>query len=534
MHHRALTLAALAVLALARAGLAGVPSVDRFPVATFRAHVAWLADDARDGRRAGSGGGRDAGEYIARHLAAAGLKPAAPDGSFFQPFTLADGRAARNVLASVPGRGALAAECVVLAAHYDHIGTTPETTAGARPDDRVCNGADDNASGVAALLLIAADTARGAGAADGPSRTVLFIAFDAEEGGLNGSKYYVDHPAVPLDRTRAVLNFDMIGHLNRGTLYAGDAPSSPAFGPILEAVARASGVAIETRFGGVARSDHAPFLDKGVPGIHFNTGLYPEYHGPADELPIVDCDGGATATRIGAAVLEVLARGDGPVPFARLDPSYNVEHAIRLVTLLGAVPNVRAQAGRYPRVLFVAPGSPAARCGVRAGDELAAVDGREIARVEDAVALVPALRLDRGVRVRLMRRGEPVEIFMPPDLFASLLGPRVQEQPDGRYRVRFELTPPAGTKSVHVVGSFNDWATARLPMTGPDDHGRFVAEVTLPKGTYEYQFALDGGTRQPDPRNVHQVGTGRRHSVVWAGTREPDNDHDPAARRATP
>jgi hypothetical protein len=531
MHRRALPLAALAALVLARAGLAGVPSADRFPVATFRAHVAWLADDARAGRQAGSDGGRAAGDYIAGQFETAGLKPAGAGGSFFQPFTLADGRAARNVLAVVPGRGELARECVVVAAHYDHIGTTPETAAGARPGDRICNGADDNASGVAALLMIAADAAREAASGRGASRTVLFIAFDAEEGGLNGSKYHVEHPAWPLDRTRAVINFDMVGHLNRGTLYAGDAPSSPAFGPILGAIARASGVAIETRFGGVARSDHAPFLDKGVPGIHFNTGLYPEYHSPADELPIVDCDGGATATRIGAATLAALATTAAPVPFARLDPSYDVEHAIRLVTLLGAVPNVRAQAGRYPRVLFVAPGSPAARCGVRAGDELAAVDGQEIARVEDAVALVPTLRLDRGVRVKLMRKGEPVEIFMPPDLFASLLGPRVTELPDGRYRVRFELAPPAGTKSVHVVGSFNDWTTASLPMTGPDASGRFAAEATLTKGTYEYQFILDGGRRQPDPNNLHQVGAAR-HSVVWAGTREANRD--PAVRRATP
>ncbi len=523
-------LATVAVLLCARSVAAEPPVADRFPVSTFRDHVAWLSDDARDGRKAGSEGARDAADYIARHFQISGLKPAQADGSFFQTFSLESGVVARNVLAIVPGRGALARDCVVVSAHYDHLGTTPETTATADATDRICNGADDNASGVAALLMIAADAARAAETAEGPARTLLFIAFDAEEGGLHGSRYYVSHPVWPLERTHAVLNFDMIGRLDRGTLYAGDAPSSPAFGPILEEVSRASGVTIETRFGGVGRSDQAPFLDQGIPGIHFNTGLYPEYHSPDDELANVDCDGGAAITGIGAAVLRQVAESQEPPPFARLDPSYDIEHAIRLVTLLGAVPNVRAQEGSYPRVLFVSPGSPAARCGVRAGDELAAVNGQEITRVEDAVALVPALRLDLGVRVRLVRRGESIDVFMPPDLFSGLLGPRVTAGPDGRYRVRFEFKPPAGTESVHVAGTFNDWSSTEIPLEGPDAGGRFTAEVTLPRGTYEYQFILDGQKRLPDPNNVHQVGA-ERHSVVWAGTRPAV---DPAERLASP
>lgn len=529
MRRAACSLAAVAAMFCVRAGAADLSPADRFPDATFRDHVAWLADDARNGRKAGSEGGREAADYIASHLAEAGLKPVLPDGSFFQEFSLDDGTRARNVLAIVPGRGALAADCIVVSAHYDHIGTTPETQATADPKDRICNGADDNASGVAAILMMAADTARSAAAGDGPARTILFAAFDAEEGGLHGSKYYVAHPAWPLERTRAVLNFDMIGRLDRGTLYAGDAPSSPAFGPILDAVSKVSGVAIESRFGGVGRSDQAPFLDRGIPGIHFNTGLYPEYHSPADELENVDCQGGATIARISAAILDTIADTDTPPPFAKLDPTYNIEHAIRLVTLLGAVPHVRAQVGQYPRVLFVTPGSPAARGGVRAGDELAAVDGQEIARVEDAVALVPTLRLERGVRVRLMRRGQPIDIVLPPALFDGLLGPKVIALEDGRYRVCFALTPPAGTKTVHVAGSFNGWIAHALTLRGPDADGRFSGEITLPRGTYEYQFVLNGETRQPDPANIHQVGT-NRHSVVWAGTR----DNDPAVQRASP
>ncbi len=490
--------------------------------------MTYLAADELAGRATGTPGADQAARYIAEQFRALGLRPVGAAGSFFQHFTLDDGTRGKNVLARLPGRGDLADRVTIVSAHYDHLGSRPEDEA--VDGDTICNGADDNASGVAALLLIAEDLARrAAGPFPDNHRSVVFAAFDAEETGLGGSRFYTENPPVALARTDGVVNFDMVGRLRGGKLYAGDAPTSPLFLDVLEELQERTGIPIETRFGGVARSDQAPFLDHQVPGVHFNTGLYPEYHSPADEVGLIDHEGGAEIAAIGAALVEAILTHDGPLPFRKLDPSYDIQHAIRLVTLLGAVPNVRAQEGRHPRVLFVTPGSPAAVCGIRAGDQLAAVNGLTIERVEDAVAVVPQLRFEDGLRVTLVRDGESIEIDMPAVIFQRLSGPEVQPRNDGRYDVTFRCRPPRGVPGVALVGSFNDWDPSARPLQGPARDGSFSTRIVLPAGTYEYKFVIEGHGWISDPDNLHQVG-GQQNSVVWVGPRE--NEDTGVIRRA--
>jgi Zn-dependent M28 family amino/carboxypeptidase len=114
----------------------------------------------------------------------------------------------RNLIGVVPGRGSLADEAVVVSAHYDHVGV--KATDDDQPD-RIRNGADDNASGVAAFLMLADQLAADRRNLPKSHRTILFASFDAEERGLVGAKYYVENPIWPLEKTAIVLNFDMVG-----------------------------------------------------------------------------------------------------------------------------------------------------------------------------------------------------------------------------------------------------------------------------------------------------------------------------------
>lgn len=491
---------------------------DVFTAGRFREHVAYLASDDLDGRATGTPGARKAAAYIAEEFTRLGLEPAGDDGTFYQDFRLDDGTPARNVLARWPGRGKSAGETVIVSAHYDHLGHHPEKPT--EDGDTLCNGADDNASGVAAVLMIAEDLAAKGARDEADRRAVVFAAFDAEERGLCGSSYLADHPVKPAEPPVAIVNFDMIGRLRRGKLYAGDAPSCSVLVEELARLETELGQPIETRFGGVARSDQAPFLARGIPSVHFNTGLYPEYHSPADELATLDLPGGAAVARVGGRLVRTLAARPGVLPFHALDPTYDVQHALSLVRRLGVVPNLRAQDGRRLQVLFVAPGSPAARCGMKAGDQLAAVNGLEIERVEDAVALVPQLRLEDGVRVTVVRAGRELEVILPPDVFVRLSGPEVKAVKDDRYELTFHYTPELGEspRTVAVAGSFNAWSSTALPMNGPDAQGRFTVRLVLPRGTYQYRFVLDGHLWQTDTANLHQAGPDH-NSVVWAGPR---------------
>jgi uncharacterized protein len=212
----------------------------------------------------------------------------------------ADGCRGRNVLGVLPGRDpAHRGEVVILGAHYDHLGESPGGISWV--------GANDNASGVAALLEIAHTWA-----AQGyvPRRTVLFAAWDAEEMGLLGSRYYVGHPRYPLDDTVGMLQFDMVGAGGERLQIDGD----PDMADLLRTIAEARDLdTLLTRDG---RSDHAPFWEAGVPSAmliwdtSLQAGTQATYHRPSDIVETIEPGKLQAAGEIGNTALLDLAEGE--------------------------------------------------------------------------------------------------------------------------------------------------------------------------------------------------------------------------------
>src|SRR5687767_4691952 len=184
--------------------------------------VRYVSDDALGGRLAGTPGERCAGEFIAQRFAALGLKPAGAQDTFFQELPLASSinphgptGNGRNVIAVLEGADpALKNEFIIVGAHYDHLGMGAFGSTSANQQPAIHNGADDNASGVAAMLVIAARMSKGAR----PARSIVFMAFSGEESGLLGSAYFAANPTVTLSTVRAMLNLDMVGRLRAGPL----------------------------------------------------------------------------------------------------------------------------------------------------------------------------------------------------------------------------------------------------------------------------------------------------------------------------
>ncbi|MFO0934042.1 MAG: M28 family peptidase [Planctomycetota bacterium] len=214
----------------------------------------------------------------------------------------------RTVTADAAGAAGPAAgepkETVVVGAHYDHVGRGRfGSLAGAAADGKIHNGADDNASGTAAMLEVAGWlTARRAEL----SRRVLFLGFSGEELGLLGSKKYVEAPLVPLADTVAMLNLDMVGRLDE-RLYVGGTGTSPLWPDALERLNKAGPrLTLKLWPGGKAPSDHESFYGKDVPVLFFFTGLHGDYHRPSDDWNTLNYDGHAKVARLAAAVaLEV-------------------------------------------------------------------------------------------------------------------------------------------------------------------------------------------------------------------------------------
>ena len=249
--------------------------------ADARAIVETLAADSMQGRYAGEEGGRMAAEYIVSLLGEWGIKPLGKEG-YLQPF-IVDGYAMNNILAVIPGKSD---EFVVVGAHYDHVGI------GVAVDGDSCyNGADDNASGVSAVLQIACAVKK---MRKTPKRGIIFAFWDGEEKGLLGSRHFVENCAF-LSHVSAYMNFDMIG---RGPV---DNPkhltyfytaSHPLFGDWLkeDMVLRDFSFipdyrAWENPTGG---SDNAWFAKNGIPIVWYHTEGHPDYHRPSDTADKID------------------------------------------------------------------------------------------------------------------------------------------------------------------------------------------------------------------------------------------------------
>jgi hypothetical protein len=310
-------------LALAAAGQALTPdqrqALDRITADSLRGHVSFLASDLLEGRSTPSRGLDLAADYIATQFRRAGLEPAGGDG-YFQRVNLSDVRPrgapgrAQNVAGLLRGSDpALRDTYVLLTAHYDH------RPMARRGEDRIFNGANDDASGTASVMEVAAALSALAGR---PGRSVLFVAFFGEESGQLGSRYYVGHPLVPLEKTVASLNLELMGRT--------DGTDGPRLGSVFVTGFELSGVPrVLERAGELAgirvlndrssdayftRGDNHPLAEAGVPAHSLAVALmFPDYHKVTDTWDKLDYANMAAVCRAVALGILTLA-SEAPPP----------------------------------------------------------------------------------------------------------------------------------------------------------------------------------------------------------------------------
>ena len=379
------------------------------------AAVRYLADDALEGRLSGSVGERCAAEYIALEFERIGLSPGGEGGGYLQPVELQsvvtahapEGRG-MNVIGVLEGSDPnLRSEAVVLGAHHDHLGHGEIFGSLAGPadgDDDIHNGADDNASGVGALIAVAE-----ALAASPPARSVVFVTFSGEEFGLLGSSYYAQNPAAPLDRTVAMLNMDMVGRLEDDPLIVSGTGTAEEWSQILDSFEASEGIPLARSPDGFGPSDHTSFYARDVPVLHFFTNVHGEYHRPADHWELIDREGLERVAVLVEGVLRTVADQQAP-----------------LVHIAGAGTPPEEQTGGYGAYLGTVPdftpvdfgvllsgvsgGSPAEEAGLQAGDILIQLGPFEI---EDLYVLTEALQtLEPGTEVEatFLRDGEEISV----------------------------------------------------------------------------------------------------------------------------
>jgi hypothetical protein len=380
--------------------------------------IRFLSDDRLQGRMTGSPGADSAAAYLARRFSQVGLQPAA--GGWFQSFTV--GREApaaqqsqsgplvgKNVIGILPGHDpVLRNQTVVLGAHYDHLGQGGFGSLDPDSTGKIHNGADDNASGAAALIQVAARLA-----ASPPARTVVFIAFSGEELGLLGSAHYVKHPIYPLAGTLAMVNLDMVGRLRNGKLIVFGARSAKEFPPLLDSLNWYAGFDLKAQGDGYGPSDHSSFYAAKRPVLHLFTDLHEDYHRTTDDWQKVNYDGLKRVADFSLGLVTALANRHKPLTFLDLPTPLPLQIAAGSGSAapgygayLGTVPDMTGTPGGV-RLVGVRAGSPAEKAGLR-GDDIITRIGRT--ETPDLQAMTDALRIHKpGETVEIVvRRGAAV------------------------------------------------------------------------------------------------------------------------------
>ncbi|HSJ05147.1 MAG TPA: M20/M25/M40 family metallo-hydrolase [Longimicrobiales bacterium] len=401
--------AALFLLALpgaARAQACPEPAAIKGDLTDPLAVVRYLADDALEGRLAGSPGEACAADYIAGRFATLGLRAAGEDGTFFQAVPLASrlnphapAGSGRNVIALLEGTDPdLRDEIVVIGAHYDHLGHGQIGSLAPEERGAIHNGADDNASGVAVMIRAATLLADAP-----PARSILFLAFTGEESGLLGSAHFVREPTLALAGARAMLNLDMVGRLGDGPLIVYGVETAAEWRALLESEGERTGVELALRPEGYGPSDHTSFYTADIPVLHFFTNTHGDYHRPSDEWDRIDADGLETVARIVTAIAGqaasppttlTLQRGAGQPARGAAPAGYGA--------WLGTVPDF-SPVERGVLLGGVTPGSPGDRAGLQRGDLLIRFAGEDVTDLEAFTAVLRRHRPGDEVEVVVLR-----------------------------------------------------------------------------------------------------------------------------------
>jgi hypothetical protein len=352
-----------------------------------------LASDSLEGRRTGAPGADKAARYIASEFKRIGLSAYNPvygsipyHPNYYQPFDFSEhaldstkhGRTqGMNVVGFLKGSDPdLCSQFVIIGAHYDHLGYGGPFALDSVHE--IHYGADDNASGVTALLEIAEHMAT----VVHPKRSIVFISFSGEEEGLFGSDYFTNNPMVPLADVQAMINMDMVGRMKAdSTLIVQGIGTSPVFRSLVDSLNTPKQFHLRYFQTGTGPSDHAKFYNKNLPVLFFFTGFHEDYHKVSDTKDKINAVGEARIAKYVESVLVDLADRPDKIAFTR--PVGDTEQkAASFNVYVGGVPDYGYD-GDGVRISEIREHSPAETAGLQGGDIIVGFDDMNIKTIYD-------------------------------------------------------------------------------------------------------------------------------------------------------
>ena len=343
----------------------------------------------------------------------------------------------RNVVGCIPGE---TDEWIIVGAHYDHLGLGKGNSSLARAGEegKIHPGADDNASGTAAVIEIAAALAANdkvtrwqgdkvTDASQGnvtpslthpatPSRKrgIIFALWSGEEIGLIGSNSFVEKPPVPLAKIVAYINFDMVGRLHDNKLTMQAVGSSKAWPRLLEKRNVAAGFQLGMQEDPYLPTDVTSFYPKRIPVLNFFTGSHDDYHRPSDTADKLDYDGLARIAKFAAAIIGDVAAAPERPDFSRVERKEQGGGRDSMRAYLGSIPDYATEV-KGVKLSGVRGGSPAEKGGMRGGDVIVEFGAQKIANIYDYTYALDAVKIGQAVKMIVEREGKRVELSVTPE-----------------------------------------------------------------------------------------------------------------------
>ncbi len=316
----------------------------------------------------------------------------------------------QNVVAMLPGIDEnLKSEVVIVGGHYDHLGMGGPGS-GSRAVDTIAvhNGADDNASGIAAVIELAEKMAD----EKSNKRSVIFVAFGAEEMGLVGSKAFTAKPPVETEKMEAMFNFDMVGRLDDKTmgLSIGGTKTSKETEDILNELNTGFELAFSPE--GVGPSDHASFYLQNVPVFFISTGAHPDYHTPADDTELINMEGVKKVTDYSYRVLMDVVNRDEALTFQEAGAKFQRSRGGRFKVTFGIMPDYAGLEKRGMRIDGVTKDKPAYKAGMKKGDIITAIEGKKVGNIYDYMSRLQSLEAGTRVSVDIIRDGKETVLIV--------------------------------------------------------------------------------------------------------------------------
>jgi aminopeptidase YwaD len=315
-----------------------------------------------------------------------------------------------NIIGLIPGNDPLLkSEFVVIGGHYDHLGYGGPGS-GSRAMDTVAihYGADDNASGVATVMNLAARFAK----ERNNRRTLVFVAFGAEEMGLVGSKAFIDKSPVDLKKVVAMFNFDMVGRLDNkaNSLSIGGTLTSKES----ESLLSGSNPGFNLTFSGegVGPSDHASFYMQNIPVFFYSTGAHPDYHTPGDTPDKINYEGISRISDFAAKVITEVANRDNSLTFQEAGSKVMRSRGGRFKVTLGIIPDYAGLEKRGMKVDGVTKGKPAEKAGLLKGDIITAIDGKSVGNIYDYMNRLKTFEVGQTISVDLIRNDQHLVLIV--------------------------------------------------------------------------------------------------------------------------